>query len=97
MEPHFDVRLERNGELVVSVRCPNCTLIGDHELSALRVGADVSCGACGRRMLVTPGDWEQIVDRVRLARRRWNERALSGSCTRAKLTTLMAGAVPRGS
>jgi hypothetical protein len=83
MKTQFEVRLERNGELVTAVQCPNCTLVADHELCALRVGADVSCGACGRRMLITPGDWEEINEKVRLARKRWNERALSRSSPHA--------------
>jgi hypothetical protein len=97
METQFEVRLERNGELVTTVQCPNCTLVADHELCALRVGADVSCIACGRRMLITPGDWEEINEKVRLARKRWNERALSRPSPRSlTLATHATGDSGRG-
>lgn len=76
MEPSFDVRFARNGEPLTTVRCSNCAAVAEYELSALHVGADITCAGCGRKMLVTPQNWELIGESVRGARRRWNERAI---------------------
>lgn len=76
MEPAFDVRFARNGEALTTVRCSNCAAVAEYELASLHVGADITCTACGRKMLVTPDDWEKINEGVRGARRRWNERAM---------------------
>lgn len=77
MELLFDVRFGRNGEAITTVQCSNCAAVAKYEVGALRVGEDVSCTGCGRRTLVTPDNWEQIAEKVRLARKRWNEGAVA--------------------
>ncbi|HZQ62678.1 MAG TPA: hypothetical protein VFC24_15095 [Casimicrobiaceae bacterium] len=79
MEPAFDVRFARNGEALTTVRCSNCGAVAEYELATLHVGADITCTACGRKMLVTPDNWEQITESVRGARRRWNARLMGSS------------------
>ena len=76
MDPAFKVRFARNGEPLTVVRCANCAATAEYELSLLHVGADITCPACGRRMLVSPHNWESITEGVRSARRRWNEHAI---------------------
>ena len=78
MESAFDVRFARSGLALTIVRCSNCAATAEYELASLHVGADITCPACGRKMLVSPDNWEQINESVRGARRRWNQRA-SGS------------------
>jgi len=79
MEPAFDVRFARNGNALTIVRCSNCAAVAEYELASLHVGADITCTACGRKMLVTPHNWEQINESARSARRRWNARAMGSS------------------
>lgn len=75
MDPAFEVRFGRNGNALTVVRCTNCAATAEYEVAELHVGADITCTACGRRMLVSPHDWEAINEGVRSARRRWNEQA----------------------
>jgi DNA-directed RNA polymerase subunit RPC12/RpoP len=84
MDPAFEVRFARNGDALTIVRCANCAATAEYELSALHVGADITCDACGRRMLVSPDNWEAITEGVRSARRRWNEEAIAPPADRRR-------------
>lgn len=84
MDPAFEVRFARNGDALTVVHCANCAATAEYELSALHVGADITCTACGRRMLVSPHNWEAINEGVRSARRRWNEQATQATADRRR-------------
>lgn len=63
--PRFDVRLSASGDgAVVVVRCPQCSMEAEHAMSSAAVGGDVSCSACGRRILITPDNLAWIRSRA---------------------------------
>lgn len=62
--PNFDARMSSAGTAVVVVRCPQCRCLAEHRLSNVAVGTDVSCSACGRRIVVTPDNWVWIKSRA---------------------------------
>ena len=64
--PKFDVRLAANALPVAAVTCPACQVTGEHLLSDLQAGTDVSCGACGRAIVVTPDNMQWVKSRAAL-------------------------------
>jgi hypothetical protein len=66
--PRFDIVLE-SGTPKVAVTCPDCGYTAIHSFAMVEVGADVSCGRCGRGILVTPENEVWIRRRTHIALR----------------------------
>lgn len=60
----FDVKAAGGGSPVVIVRCPTCRARTEHPMSLVAAGVDVSCAACGRRLVVTPDNMAWIRSRA---------------------------------